>query len=145
MSRKRTTSDNEPPTETTAAVAEPPPAETKPEGQSFAEKIKRERRRDPDPFGIASDNVAGVRLFISRLDNQMAIKFGDGSSKDKPPQQVIDRMHEAPGWKWNGGDGIWARKGISRADQIDAERLYQEVRDMLRQEKGIEAGPEVPF
>jgi hypothetical protein len=29
--------------------------------------------------------------------------------------------------------------------RIDAERLYQEIRQMIRQEKGIEAGQEVPF
>jgi hypothetical protein len=29
--------------------------------------------------------------------------------------------------------------------RIDAERLYQEIRTMIRNEKGIEASPEVPF
>jgi hypothetical protein len=29
--------------------------------------------------------------------------------------------------------------------RIEAERLYQEVCKMIRQEKGIEAGQEVPF
>jgi hypothetical protein len=139
MSRKRTT-DQEPSVETPTAVAEPPAEEAK----SFAEKIKQERSRIPDPFGQARDNVAGVRLFISKADDQMAMMFGDGSSKDKPSQAVIDKMHEA-GWKWNNADRIWARKGLFRADQIDAERLYQEVRQMIRQEKGIEPGPEVPF
>ena len=29
--------------------------------------------------------------------------------------------------------------------RIEAEALFQEVRQMIRQEKGIEAGQEVPF
>jgi hypothetical protein len=142
MSKKRTTSEQEPPAETTAAVAEPPPAEAKPEGQSFAEKIKRERKRDPDPYGIAKDNIAGVRLFESKQDRQVAIKF-----EDKPSQAVIDKLKEA-GYRWNPTHKIWAHPVWAEsavATRIDAERLYQEVRDMLRQEKGIEAGPEVPF
>jgi hypothetical protein len=43
----------------------------------------------PDPFKIAQDNVAGVRLYESRQDRQMAIKF-----ENKPSQPVIDKMHE---------------------------------------------------
>ena len=52
-----------------------------------------------DPFGIAIDNLAGVRLFESKRDRQMAIKFGEGRPEDKPSQPVIDKMKET-GFRW---------------------------------------------
>ena len=83
----------------------------------------------PDPFGIATDHLAGVRLFESKQDRQMAIKFGDGRPEDKPSQAVIDRMKEA-GFRWNPADRIWAhpvRPESAMRTRIEAERLYQEV------------------
>ncbi len=145
-SRKRT--PDQPSTETTTPVAEPPAAETTPDRPSFAERVgQRKWVSAADPFGIATDNVAGVRLFESKRDRQMAIKFGDGSPGDKPSQAVIDRMKEE-GYRWNPVDRIWAHPVIAdsaMATRIEAERLYQEVRQMIRQEKGIETGPELPF
>ena len=109
------------------------------EKPSFAERVGRKGKRvaAPDPFGIARDNVAGVRLFESKQDRQMAIKF-----EDKPSQAVIDKLKEA-GYRWNPADRIWAhpvRPESAMSTRIEAERLYQEVRQMIRQEKGIEAG-----
>jgi hypothetical protein len=147
MSSRNRTPDQES-TETTTAVAEPPAAETKPEGQNFADRVgQRKWVSAPDPFGIATDNLAGVRLFESKRDRQMAIKFGDGRPEDKPSQAVIDRMKDA-GFRWNPADRIWAhpvRPESAMRTRIEAERLYQEVRQMIRQEKGIEAGQEIPF
>ena len=156
MSRKRK-SNQEPPTETRTetptAVAEPPAVETpaaEPQGngQSFADRVgQRKWQATPDPFGIAKDNLAGVRLFESREDGQMAIKFGSGRPEDKPSQAVIDKMKEA-GYRWNMADRIWTypvRPDSAMSTRIDAEKLYQEVRQMIRQEKGIEATPDVPF
>ena len=100
-----------------------------------------------DPFGIATDNVAGVRLMESKLDHQMAIKFGDGRPEDKPSQAVIDTMKGA-GYRWNPSDRIWAhpvRPESAMTTRIDAERLYQEVCRMIRHEKGIAAGQDIPF
>ena len=92
MSRKRTT-DHEPPAETTTAVADQPTAEATAEGQSFADKVgQKQRPSAPDPFGIASDKPAGVLLFESKRDRQMAIKFGEGRPEDKPSQPVIDKL-----------------------------------------------------
>ena len=146
-SRKRT--PDQPSTETTTAVAEPPARRTpSTEGQSFADRVgQRKWVSAPDPFGIATDNLAGVRLFESKQDRQMAIKFGEGRPEDKPSQAVIDKMKEA-GFRWNPADRIWAhpvRPESAMSTRIEAERLYQEVRQMIRQEKGIEAGQEVPF
>jgi hypothetical protein len=146
-SRKRT--PDQPTTETTTATADPPAAvieapqaanDNKP---SFAERVgQRKWTPAPDPFGIASDYQAGVHLYESRRDGQMAIKFDR-----KPPQPVIDRMHEAQ-WIWKPKDQIWAyplTEDSARTTRISAERLYQQVRQMVRQDLGIGSSPEVPF
>jgi hypothetical protein len=147
MSSRKRTPDQES-TETTTAVAEPPAPETKADGQSFAERVGQKQRVSPaDPFGIAKDNLAGVRLFESRQDRQMAIKFGEGRPEDKPSQAVIDTMKEA-GFRWNPADRIWAfpvRSDSAMSTRIEAERLYQEVCKMIRQEKSIETGQDIPF
>ncbi|MBC8166725.1 MAG: hypothetical protein H7Y20_12740 [Bryobacteraceae bacterium] len=149
MSRKR--KSDQPTTEkeaaTATAIAEPEqaePAENNGGNPSFAERVARtsERVAAPDPFKIAGDYVAGVHLFESRQDRQMAIKFDD-----KPGQPVIDKLKEA-GYRWNPVDRVWAcpvRLESAMGTRIDAERLYQAVRQMTRQEKGIDTGQEVPF
>ena len=130
------------------APAEAPAAEPKADGQSFAERVgQKQRPAIPDPFGIATDHLAGVRLFESRQDRQMAIKFGDGSPDAKPSQAVINRIKEA-GYRWNPGDRVWAhpvRPDSAMSTRIEAEQLYQEVRQMIREEKGFTPGQEVPF
>jgi hypothetical protein len=146
MSTRERTPD-ETSTETTTATAEPAGPETETDRPSFAERVgQRKWVADPDPFGIASDNLAGVRLFESKRDRQVAIKFGEGRPEDKPGQTVIDRLKEA-GYHWNPTDRIWAHPvgDSAMSTRIQAERLYQEVRQMVRKDKGIESGPEVPF
>lgn len=141
-SRKRTPDKETPKEETATAVAEPPAAEAQPEGKSFAERVGQKKwTAAPDPFGIASDYAAGVHLFDSKRDRQIALKFDE-----KPPQVIIDKVKEA-GCHWQQDNQIWA---LSYGDspltvRIEGERLYQDVRQMLRTEKGIEASPEVPF
>jgi len=141
MSRKHTPDQESP--ETNAAVAEPPAAGAKPDGQTFADKVgQRKRTPAPDPFGVATDNLAGVRLFDSKQDRQVAIKF-----EAKPSQAVIDLLKEAE-YRWNPVDKIWThpvRPESAMSTRIDAESLYQEVRQMIRKEKGIEPTQEVPF
>jgi hypothetical protein len=147
MSSDKRTPDQESP-ETTTAVAEPPATEAKPEGQSFADRVgQKQRVVTADPFGIISDPIAGVRLFESKRDGQMAIQFGEGRPEEKPSQAVIDKMKEA-GYRWNPSDRIWAhpvRPDSAKSVRIEADRLYKEVRQMIRQEKGIEPAREVPF
>jgi hypothetical protein len=134
--------------ETSTAVADPSAADASSGQRSFAEKVGR--RNTPsmaDPFVIAVDAVAGIRLFESRQDRQMAIKFGEGRAEDKPSQAVIDKLREA-GFRWHRTHRIWARPltpESSMSVRIEAERLYQEIRGVIRQEKGVETSPEVPF
>jgi len=146
MSRKRRpdqpTKEAETPANT--AVAEPVAVENIEEGASFVERVgdRKSPIATPDPFTIAGDYVAGVQLFESRRDRQMAIKFDE-----KPGQPVIGTL-KASGYRWNPTDQIWThavRPESAMGTRIDAERLYQEVRQMIRQDKGIAAGQEVPF
>ena len=65
----------------------------------------------------------------------MAIKFGQGRPEDKPSQAVIDLLKEA-GYRWNPADRIWAhtvRSDSAMSTRIEAEWLYQEIRQMIRQ------------
>ena len=144
MSSRERTPDQQS-TETAGAVAESPAAEDKADGPGFADKVgQRQRVSAPDPFGIARDNLAGVRLFESRHDRQMAIQFGEGRPEDKPSQAVIDRMKQA-GYRWNPSDRIWAfpvGAESAMSTRSEAQRLYQEVCKMIRLEQGIEAGAE---
>jgi hypothetical protein len=156
MSRKRTPSQDSPQNTDTAAVEQPAPAEPpapeagqEPQQQSFADRVgQREWKAPPDPFGIARDNLAGVRLMESRQDRQVAIKFGEGRPEDKPSQAVIDKLKEG-GFRWNSTHRVWTqpvRGDSAMSTRIDAERLYQEIRHMIREEKGIvEVQPDVPF
>ena len=147
MSTNNHTPDQDSP-ETATAVAEPSAPDAGGDQRSFAERVGRRKPvSGPDPFEIAVDAAAGVRLFESKRDRQVAIKFGEGRLEDKPSQAVIDKMKEA-GFRWNRTDKIWARPltpESSMSVRIEAERLYQEVRGMIRQEKGIETQQGVPF
>jgi hypothetical protein len=131
-----TTSEPQPMT-----VAEPAPAEQTP---SFVERLGERGTKTlrPDPFLIALDNEAGVRLFENRQARVMAIEFDE-----RPTQPVIDMIKEA-GFRWNPEDGVWTqpvRGDSAMGRRIDAERLYQEVRQMVRQDKGTDAGQDIPF
>lgn len=126
------------------ATAEPPAPETAEQKQGFVERIEQEGRRKaaPDPFGIASDNVAGVRLFESRRDRVMAIEFDE-----KPSPAVLDTLKNA-GYRWNPKEKVWVHPvsaDSARTTRIDAYQVYQEVRGMIRQETGVESAPEIPF
>jgi hypothetical protein len=155
MSRKRTpdqqtteTSTNETPaTDTSMAVAEPPAAanDNRPAANDnqpgFAERVgQRVRVSAADPYVIAADHVVGVRLYESKRDRQMAIKFAE-----KPSRAVLDKMHDA-GWVWRQADKIWTHAltpESAASTRINAERLYQEICKAIRQEIG--AGQEVQF
>lgn len=159
MARKRTPKDSipsetptpvqpEPEQQVDAPVAtaevEAPAPEASEQQPSFVQRIQQQRGRAiaSDPFGIAGDYEAGVRLFESRRNRLMAIKF-----EEKPGQEVLDLVKSA-GYRWNANDYMWVHPieaDSAMTTRIDAERLYQEVRGMIRQAKGIESGQEVPF
>jgi hypothetical protein len=155
MSRKRKdTANPEDPTATPTATLESPVAHSEPalqpegDGPGFAEKVgKRNWIPVPDPFTVATDTEAGVRLFENHKKRLVAIQFGDGRPEDKPSQPVIDKVREA-GFQWNVTDRVWfhpVTEESARTARIEAEYLYQEVRQMIRQEKGIAPSQEIPF
>jgi len=159
MSPRKRTPDKES-TETTAATVEPsasesatavaeaPAPDANENGQSFADRVGQKKWTPaPDPFGLAVDKLAGVRLFESKQDRQMAIKFGEGRREDKPSQAVIDRLKQS-GYRWNPTDRIWAypvESDSAMTTRIEAKRLYDDVCQMIRHEKGMEAEPDLPF
>jgi hypothetical protein len=148
-STETTTATAEPPaSEATTAVADAPAPDADENGQSFADRVGQKKYVPaPDPFGLAVDNVAGVRLFESKQDRQMAIKFGEGRYEDKPSQAVIDTLKQA-GYRWNPSDRIWVHpvgSDSAMTTRIEAKRLYDDVCRMIRQEKSIETQPDLPF
>jgi hypothetical protein len=129
---------------TATAVMEPAETEATPDEPSFVERLARQRQPGivPDPFGIAGDYEAGVRLFENRRERLMVIKF-----EKKPGGEVLDRMKDA-GFRWNPRDQVWVHPihpEYARRIRIEAERVYQDVRQMVRQEKGLETSQEIPF
>lgn len=166
MARKRTpkdsdTSEQQPQTANTespydsasemtgTAVMEPPVTPKQETGNdqsqpSFVEKLARQRNPGivPDPFGIAGDYQAGVRLFENRRDRLMVIKF-----EQKPSSDVLTRMKDG-GFRWNPRDQVWVHpiyQEQARQIRIEAERTYQDVCQMIRQERGLGSSPEIPF
>lgn len=161
MSRKRTThdsstTDRQPPSTESAmasteqssitATLDAPTSETpvpKPE-PGFVARLTQQRNpgKVPAPFNIASDYEAGVRLFENRRARQMAIQF-----EQKPSPDVLSHLKEA-GFRWNNKDQVWSRTVFPEEAlqiRIAAERTYQEVRQMIRQERGLGESPEIPF
>lgn len=138
MARKRTT--------TAPAVAEAPAEADRPDvfdeaiaaqqqPTTFAEKVgKKEYTPAPDPFGIASDYVAGVRLSESRRFRKMLLAFDE-----KPSQAVIDKLKES-GFRWEPTEKVWTRelRDNPMTVRIEADRAFNEVSKMIRTERNIE-------
>jgi hypothetical protein len=154
MSRKNKSTSQEPTSDTpsttteqaaTAQVSEPTTADPQP---NFAERVgKSSGIAIPDPFGIAGDYLADVRLFESKRDRQVAIKFGEGRLEDKPSPEVMGKLKES-GYRWNPVDKIWAypiEPEVAMGTRINAEKLFKEVCQMIRKEKNIAPEQEIPF
>jgi hypothetical protein len=95
---------------------------------------EQQKRTLSDPFGIAGDYAAGVHLLESRCYRQFQIRFDD-----KPSQPVRDAV-KAEGFRYNGQDKLWTKQiqqDTAMQTRIDAERLFQEITGMIRQEKGV--------
>ena len=92
--------------------------------------------------GMLADS-GGEYVYFKRIYGKFtAFLFGW-----KPTPAVLEKLKEA-GYRWNPRDKVWVypvRPEAARTTRIEAERLYQDVRGMIRQEKGIETGQEIPF
>jgi hypothetical protein len=154
MPRKNKSTPQEPTSDTPSTTSEQPAITQTPETATgttqpgFAERVgKSSGIAIPDPFGIAGDYLAGVRLFESKRDRQVAIQFGEGRPEDKPSQEVIGRLKEA-GYRWNPADKIWTypiEPASAMGTRINAEKLFKEVSQMIRKEKNIAPEQEIPF
>jgi hypothetical protein len=103
------------------------------ERQPGDEPAEPKRSFAPDPFAIAIDAAAGVRLAESRRNRQLQLSFDD-----KPPQAVTELVKEH-GFRWNGQEKHWTlplRGPSAYQDRVDGERLFQEVAKTLREAKG---------
>lgn len=92
------------------------------------------KRQIPDPFGIAKDYLAGIQLLESHRYRQMQIRFDE-----KPSQAAIDAVKEA-GFRWNGQEKVWVKPiqpATAMQTRIDSERLFKDVAEQIRQEKGV--------
>jgi hypothetical protein len=156
MPRKNKSTSQEPTSDTPSTTTEQPATTQSPEQATadtqpgFAERVgKSSGITVPDPFCIAGDYLAGVKLFESKRDRQVAIQFGEGRLEDKPSEQVIGRLKEA-GYRWNPVDKIWAypiEPASAMSTRITAEKLFKEVSQMIRKEKGMGIEPEeqIPY
>ena len=157
MPRKNKSTPQEPTSDSPTSTTEQPATTQAPElptneGQpNFAERVgKSNGITVPDPFGIAGDYLAGVKLFESKRDRQVAIQFGEGRLEDKPSPEVIGKLKEA-GYRWNPVDKIWAypiEPAAAMGTRINAEKLFKEVCRMIRKEKGLGIEPpeeQIPF
>jgi len=154
MPRKNKSPTQEPPADPSTTIVEPPAAsqdvapESNDSQHSFAEQIgPRKGIAVPDPFSIAGDYLAGVRLFESKRDGLMAIKFGEGRPEDKPSQEVIGKLKEA-GYHWSPVNRVWAHPvwpASAMSTRIRAEKLFQDICQTIRTEKGIDPDQGIPF
>jgi hypothetical protein len=87
----------------------------------------------PDPFGADKDALAGVERLRSHRFRQFWLRFAE-----KPPEEVIAKLKEHK-YRWAPKDQAWVKPfkhEESYAAALESERLYEEVRQMLRESKG---------
>jgi hypothetical protein len=100
--------------------------------RSFVEAVDRKKPEyvDQGPH----DKIAGVKLLEHRNPFLTVVRFDE-----KPSVQITRRLREAK-FEWVQANGEWIRpiRFDSRAqDRIDAERVYKDVCQMIRTERGV--------
>lgn len=104
-------------------------------GTSFSEKVgKREYKPVADPFGIATDCLAGVRLSESKRYGKMLLAF-----EEKPSSEVTATLKDA-GFRWEPLEKVWtlSTRENPMSARIEAERVWKEVSKQIRTERGID-------
>ena len=117
-------------------VTEPAQSPAPPAPQSEL-KPQSEMKPSPDPYAIAGDYAAGVRLLESRRRREMQIRFDE-----KPGPETIEKV-KAGGFRWNPGEKAWTHRVTQDSGptvRVEAEKLFQEVSGSLRKERGIDSG-----
>ena len=102
-----------------------------------------ERKHAPEPFLLAGDYEAGVRFRESRRFRRSEIEFLEG----KPSQPVLDQL-KANGFRWSPDEKVWSRPvGVkdAYATRVEAERTFNQIAQMIREEKGLSVSSRTPF
>jgi len=145
-------------TSTAAKAVQPAPAEEAAPPLPAAEQPKPGQPSQQflaDPFPIKTVNLDGykVQLQHSRQSNEMQIRFGDGTEKDKPSDEIRDfvKSHkveietktgekkEVQLFHWNQDDRAWGMR-IDRdrpaTSRQKAEQAFEDVVKLVAQERG---------
>ena len=130
------------------ATAEPPGCRTTAKGHSFADRVGQ-KKWSPRPTRSASPKTTLPASASSRASRTGRWPSSSATAvpEDKPSQAVIDRMKEA-GYRWNPADRVWThpvRPDSAMSTRIEAEKLYQEVRQMIRAGEGYRDRAGSPF
>jgi len=106
-----------------------------------SEEQPKNRNELPDPHSIDQISLseakdgAMMRLLRSHRFRQMQIQFDE-----KPLKDVTLQLKDA-GWTWNHHDKTWflpLGRGTEISKTIDAERLFKQLADQIRESKGLE-------
>ena len=76
-----------------------------------------------------------MRLFRNHRMNQAAITFDE-----KPPPAVIQQLHDA-NFRWRGAEKAWTKQLDAQAKwrtQMDAEKLFTDLGNQIREGNGLE-------
>lgn len=127
----------EPALDPPSAASEIRPASAPEKQPAEPEPSRRRWQPDPLPFlsiGLSVEGGPRMTLFRNNRLNQMAIKFDE-----KPGDEHRARLREA-GWRWREAESVWTKQ-LDRerraASQLEAERLFTEIGDAIREERGL--------
>jgi hypothetical protein len=104
------------------------------------------RQWQPDPFPLmtlslgAKKDSPKMTLFRSNKLNQVAIRFDE-----KPEEEHRLRLREAK-WKWREDEGVWTKqmdRERRATSQVEAERLFTEIGEAIRAERGLSGRTDV--
>jgi hypothetical protein len=134
--------------------ATPPPTEAPVTAQEQPAAEQPERKLLPDPFQLLTKNVGGVQMHFqhSRQAGEFQIRFGDGSEKDKPSDEVrafikshkievetrAGEKKEVQLFHWNKGDAAWGMRidgDDPETSRQTAKRVYDETVKLVAQEQ----------
>jgi hypothetical protein len=105
----------------------------------------KDRAIDPEELKSEELNGYKIRLQHSRKHNQFQIKFGEGTSNDRPPTAIREFVRapegpDGPRFAWNNEDRAWGmtiEENTAAASKIKAERVYAEVIKRVAEDLGI--------
>jgi hypothetical protein len=107
---------------------------------------QQRRRWQPDPFPFMAVTLGPdksspkMTLYRSNKLNQLAIQF-----EEKPAEEHRRQLREA-GWRWREDEGVWTKqmdRERRATAQMEAERLFSEIGEAIRAERGLSGRSDV--